>query len=266
MLSEAIVCIFSTQVTNNPMNAFCKSLFTLILIVIIDNAIAQSHETKNIQNDWVSSFNQSGDLKPFYREASGILQENKLITGGENIGKKWLELHSQAGAITEYKLIETIQLIETSKFELGAYLTEKGSSYYTIIGWRNNNGWYKEVEVTYKAVNPGPDKADKIKLLRDSWQKLANDHRPDLIGKELYIDGGYYFNRGRVYSNLEIADVYSYMNPESFKISLEGLSTTIVNEETAYDIGGFQTSGKGLYILIWIKKENEWKLLLDFNF
>ncbi|MEM9391394.1 MAG: hypothetical protein AAGA02_13025 [Bacteroidota bacterium] len=248
------------------MNAFYKSLFTLILITFIYDAVAQSRETQDLQKDWISSFNQSGDLQSFYREASGILQESKLITGSDNIGKKWLEFRGRQGTITEYKRLETIQLRETSKFELGEYLMEKGSRYYTIIGWRNNNGWYKEIEVTHIAVDPGADETDEIKLLRDSWQKLANDHRPDLIGKELYTDGGYYFNRGRVYSNRDIADVYSYMNPESFRIALEGLSTTIVNEEIAYDIGSFQTNGKGLYILIWIKKENKWKLLLDFNF
>lgn len=226
----------------------------------------QSEQTTEIQNKWIEYVNSGNELKAFYDSHSGILQQNQLVTGIERIAEKWFDFIELEGSITDYKSLGTFQLREGSKFELGEYHTEKGVTYYTVIGWRNKDGWHKEIEVTYAAYNPGPDKSGTIDSLRSAWQRLANDHRPDLIGKDLYVDGGYYFNRGRVYLNKQIADVYSYMDPKTFSIQLDGLSSTMVNEQMAYDIGTFQTSGKGLYILIWIKTKGEWKLLLDFNF
>ena len=242
---------------------FTISIFISILFLTSQNIKAQTEE---IQQQWIQALNNSQSLEPFYNQNSGIYQQNRLFTKMDEISKRWINFQDQEGSITVYKILDTFQLRENQKFELGWYKTEKGSTYYTIIGWRNKDRWIKEVEVTYAANNPRQDKAGEIDPFRMAWEKYSNDHKPDLIGTELYLDGGYYFNRGRAFTNKEISDAYSYMYDESYNITLETLNTTFVTDNLAFDIGTYQTRGKGLYILIWKKVKDEWKLLLDFNF
>ena len=56
------------------------------------------------------------------------------------------------------------------------------------------------------------------------------------------------------------------MSNESYKIKLEALKVLQVNNKIVFDIGTFTSGGKGLYTLIWKKEDDDWKLLLDFNF
>lgn len=158
------------------------------------------------------------------------------------------------------------QLRDNQKFVLGEYKTKSGNVYSTIIGWKNRDKWTKEFEVIYNNNDYLILEIDSVNKARNNWEKLSNQHRPDLIVDEIFSDNGKYFNRGIQYSDRELIEAYSYMNNESHKIKLEPLKVLQINSDIVFDIGTFEVGGKGLYTLIWKKEVDTWKLLLDFNF
>ena len=56
------------------------------------------------------------------------------------------------------------------------------------------------------------------------------------------------------------------MSNDSYKITLEALKVLQVNNKVIFEIGIYRAGGEGLYTLIWVKENEEWNLLLDFNF
>ncbi|MEL7123036.1 MAG: hypothetical protein AAFO07_26540, partial [Bacteroidota bacterium] len=82
----------------------------------------------------------------------------------------------------------------------------------------------------------------------------------------LCLPNGYYFNNGKKYQGQEIKTVYNYMTNENWQIKLYSGRIEQVNNDIAYDIGTYQSTGKGQYVLIWKKTDDGWKILLDFNF
>ena len=65
---------------------------------------------------------------------------------------------------------------------------------------------------------------------------------------------------------MQIADAYGYMKNNSYSIDLTPQKIIQVNNQIVYEVGTYDTGGKGLYFLLWAKKREEWKLWLDFNF
>jgi hypothetical protein len=103
-------------------------------------------------------------------------------------------------------------------------------------------------------------------LLRSSWELFSNQHRPDLIVKNVFASSGRYFYQGTEFKGTDIAEAYGYMKEVTYAIDLTPLKVVQVNDQLIYEIGVYETNGKGLYFLLWTKEKLEWKLMLDFNF
>ena len=242
-------------------------IFTLIVICTPASLLAQPQmeRTDSIQAQWLEALNERKSLVGFYNDQSGLLRNDKLYTKTDEIINQLRSLRDTADKLT-YESLETFRLHETQKFEFGRYVTIDGSGYYTIIGWRNEDGWRKEFEVIYPAKFNIKDETPLIDPPRLQWQAYSNQHRPDLIAEKIFSADGNYLNRGIHSRGMEIADAYSYMNNESYRINLEPLKVHQVNEQIIFEIGSYDVGEKDVYTLIWRKEAGEWKLLMDFNF
>ncbi|MCB0492841.1 MAG: nuclear transport factor 2 family protein [Cyclobacteriaceae bacterium] len=240
----------------------------IILYTAIGGKLAIAQQTSNkstseVQKVWLKALQGSESLVSFYTKNSGVLIGDSLYVGWDKIESQIQKVYTWQ--FENYTSEETFQLRDNQKFELGSYQTRDGKTYSTIIGWRKGAEWKKELEIWYEKTFSGTQE-DRVERERGIWEKHSNQHRPDLIVKELASRNGKYFNRGKEYHRDEIASAYSYMNDKSYSIKLTALKVVQVDESTIFDIGTFDVGGKGLYTLIWKKEDGEWKLLLDFNF
>ena len=226
----------------------------------------QNQSTEKVQNSWLKTLKSSGNLDRFYSENSGIMINDELFTGTNQVSKKVLELKKGVGEIESYTVEKTYQIRRRQKFALGTYHTKSGAILNSIIGWRYIGKWTKEFEVIYQHSKCSKKGKDLVNKARKNWEMYSNMHKPELIVKNVFSKNGKYFNRGKLYKDTEIANAYSYMKNDSYKIKLESLKSLQVNCDILFDIGTFEVGGKGLYTLIWKKESDGWKLLLDFNF
>ncbi|WP_422857773.1 hypothetical protein ACOKFD_09830 [Flagellimonas sp. S174] len=251
-------------------NKYWTEFLIFLLITFVPNDIIgqqlKNESSEKVQMSWLKSLKSSKSLASFYSESSGIMLNDELYIGLEEINKQLLILIKNVGQLNNYTPFEVYQLRENEKFVLGTYDTSNGITLSTIIGWKNKGKWTKEFEVIYLNAEYSNLGASLVNQARESWEKYSNLHRPDLIVNEVFSKNGKYFNRGTLFKGKEITDAYSYMNNESYKIKLESSKVLQISNDIIYDIGTFEVGGKGLYTLIWKKELDTWKLLLDFNF
>lgn len=242
-----------------------QKILIVLLLSIGLQLHAQSDGTVGLQRAWVLAYNAEEDLQKFYGDQSGILLNDDLSTKAKPVAEALQNLRKTTGTFEDYTTLTTHQLYRKQKIEVGEYVSSDGTKYNTLIAWSFDTEWKKEFETIYPAANTDVSDED-IQKLTQSWEALSNAHRPDKIVSDLYVDQGLYFNQGKVYRGDEVADVYSYMTSEKWKIKLEALSTMECASGHLLNVGTYNSGGKGLYILIWKKVDEEWKLLLDFNY
>ena len=246
--------------------AYLFILFTINTTAPVIGHQIEGNSTHAVQAEWLEGLNNSSSLESFYSENSGIMINDELFIGIEAISKQLQDLINNIGQFNNYKPLEEHQLRNHQKFVLGEYKTINGDIYTAITAWSYKDQWTKDFEVFYKNSGYTYDGIDSVNQAREQWEKHSNAHRPELIVETVFSKNGKYLFRGSQYKNEKIIEAYSYMSNESYKIKLESLKTLQVNSEIIYDVGTFDTGGKGLYTLIWKKELGEWKLLLDFNF
>ena len=251
-------------------NNFCIIyLLVLLTIVMPIRAIGQQFEKEsieNIQEEWLYALNNGAPLNPFYTENSGLMLNDTLIIGAEEIVTQLLFLKKKVETFESYKIIEEHRLRDNQKFAFGEYITTGGGVFRSIIGWKKGGKWTKEFEVIYIHNKDFTLEVDSINQTRENWEEFANQHRPDLIVTNVFSNNGKYFNRGNLYKDKQIITAYSYMGNDSYSIKLEPLLVSQLNSKVIFEIGIFKAGGQGLYTLIWLKELDNWKLLLDFNF
>lgn len=224
-------------------------------------------ETDLIQQQWLDNLNDGTPITTYYTEGNGLLMNNQIIQGPNALNQQWKKWKANTKGTIGYYKLETHQLRDTEKFELGFYLDEDNKEYFTVIGWRKGTDWKKEFEAVYNAEEHDETGLAKVEKMRQQWEDLSNQHQPEKIANEVCTANGFYFNQGKIYQGAKaITEVYSYMSRDNWAIKLNALSNIQVNKETIFDIGTFQSNGKGLYVLIWKKVDADWKVLLDFNF
>jgi len=220
--------------------------------------------TKPAQSRWMEAMQNAKSLDAFYIDSSGLLLNDELTIGAAAVQAKLKQAFPNG--FSEYVEKEAHQLRHNRRFVYGSYTAADGKEYKSIIGWHKRSGWMKEFEVIYPEGSTSSDAKNQANALRALWVELANQHDPAKIGTDVFSQKGKYFNRGMSFSSDQIGQAYSYMSNESFSISLETHLIAPINENITYEIGTFDSGGRGLYVLIWVKEATGWKLLLDFNF
>lgn len=246
------------------MKTTIKTIFVILSFLTPFYSSAQK-TTDHIQTEWLEAVNSAAALDEFYNNNSGLLLNGKFALADE-LSEALNTFIKDNGNIKDYQSLETHQLRDGQKLVLGKYSMASNKVFYSVIGWKQLGDWTKEFEVIYEYSTSKNEGKDVGATGRQAWEDHANEHRPDLIIENVSAQNGMYFNRGKLYKGSEISEAYGYMNSENYHIKLESLSGTIVNDTIFFDIGTYEVGGKGLYLLIWTKEDDDWKILLDFNF
>lgn len=233
------------------------------------SAVAQTKAVKKqtfeLQKKWLSELNSNQKITPPYTGFSGLMYKDSLLLGQDAIEGMWKRLNGE-DRITKYDTITFFQLYEDQMLVHGVYTTAGGTKIPSVIAWKYDKSWYKALEAIAPKSDRIPDHKTEIGLLRSSWELYANQHRPDLIVKNVFSSRGKYFYRGKVHKGMEIAEAYGYMRDKSYGIDLTPRKIIPFNEQLICEIGIYNAGGKGLYVLLWAWEGDDWKLLLDFNF
>lgn len=241
----------------------------IYLILITQSGFSHDNvqvvSSDNVQQQWVNKFNSNKEIKNIYLEKGGVFLDGKLYKGRTLIEKKIEDFKKIIGQNISYEKVKIFQLRDNQKFELGKY-KGKEKTFYTVIGWKNNGVWEKELEVIYEYVSATQTELENVNNARNQWEELSNAHTPEVLVDNLFANSGYYFNGSRVFQGDEIKGAYSYMLGENWEIVLETLKSVQLSEDIVFDVGTFKSNGKGLYFLLWHKNAEKWELLLDFNF
>lgn len=258
-------------------NSFLKStrdIYLLFLVLSISlfttDSLGQvnsaSAEITVLQSKWITD--QKGKVPPvfLYNEASGLFVNDSLNIGSIAINKALFNQSKNLGVLVRYDTLGTYQLHKGQVLILGVYTTSLGRKIPSIIAWRKETTWTKAFEVIAEKSKQLAADIAGIDVLRSSWELYSNQHRPDLIVRNVFAVNGRYFYNGIENKGIEIAEAYGYMKNETYTIDLTPLKVYQVNERMIYEIGVYKTNGEGLYFLLWTKEGDDWKLLLDFNF
>ncbi|NNK10759.1 MAG: hypothetical protein HKP08_05385 [Flavobacteriaceae bacterium] len=262
------------KVRFNPLSSgFNKSILFFILIglagvrqsVVCAQDEKAKSETYQVQKRWVEMLQkQPGSAMP-YTQSSGLVLNDALHIGTDAIKAALKELNSN-DRLVRYDSVAYFQLYPGQMFVHGVYTTEKGQIFHSVIGWKQDDTWNKAFEALAPKSKISEDSKTEIGLLRSSWELYSNQHRPDLIARNVFAENGRYFYKGKEYIGAQITEAYGYMKNESYSIDLTPKKIIQVNNQLVYEVGIYDTGGQGLYFLLWSKVGNDWKLLLDFNF
>lgn len=170
-------------------NKLSISIFFLLFLSLLAYSHDVKPQTDQIQNEWIAALNTSSSLARFYSDNSGLLLSG-AITKSDKISDRLKDFVTKNGQVISYVLLETFQLRENQKFVLGKYVTSSGKSFYSIIAWNKIDTWFKEFEVIYESTDAIQDSTDVAAAGRKAWEDHANEHRPDLIVKNVSAKNG----------------------------------------------------------------------------
>lgn len=246
-----------------------NKIITLTLFFLGLFSCSNNIDTKQLADlkmNFIRDLNHQQAIEKYYWRQGGLFVEEQLFKHRDSIEaqiKKRPLIHR----------FETLKLVEhdsSNCFEIGYYLSDSSSqktSY--LIAWKKEkNSWLKELEVLYSNEVENNIPTSEIDLARSSWENYSNKHQPDSFVQHLYSPNCIYFNDGYIYrGTTALKEKYAYMSDADWRIRLASKSTMQVSDSLFYDIGQYASSGIGHYFILWqLQKDNQWKVLLDFNF
>ena len=102
----------------------------------------------------------------------------------------------------------------------------------------------------------------------EAWMKYSNAHDHAQLIEVVYSPEAVYVNGGRVdVGRKEIIDRYVYMSNPNWEIQLIPLKQLNVQDDILFEIGRYESTGMGHYLIVWEKQESgTWQACLYFNF
>lgn len=228
-----------------------------------DYTIERNIELKNLINTEITETNINAIYLPeavvdyTFNPVQGIEIINELKT-----------LKVLIGELTSITPISNTIGTGNDIMEIGKISGSLGEFGY-ITAWRYKAGQYY---IEYQIIKPiNIDHNPELKGINDQrkeWEDQSNNHRPDLVLKNVYQEDAYYLNGTKLTEGIEaITERYNYMKNESWRISLTAEEVLPVSSNLALEIGIYQSTGQGQYLLIWEKDPSgKWMISLDFNF
>ena len=226
----------------------------------------------SIQKEWVQAFNKKDNaekLSSFYMEKGGLFIENKMIEGAIKSGQVLKELKEVIGQIDNFTSTGAHKLNEKNIFEMGHYSSNNGkTSVASVIAWRKVSGvWKKELEILFVEEKIDHFDTDGIDAARNKWVEISNEQNPEKLVSSLYTENAVYFNGGKVTKGRpDISIRYGYMSMPTWTIALKSLQQIPVRNDLVLEVGEYKSSGRGFYVLVWVKEKDEWNASFDFNF
>ena len=246
------------------------SLFTCLILFGQEKEIVPNQASMR-QQSWLNAFNQRTIDTAQYKTPGAIsVAENGIFyIGMPAIQKRHEELKAQSGPLDSlYTLFSTTAGRENEyRYEIGA-LTSKNGKELTYLSVSNLSTPFptRELEFISPVSLAKPDLSE-IEEARNRWMELCNAHDAYKLVKQCYTANALYYNhKPLIFGTDSIAKVYSYMNRESYRLTLVPLHVELVSVNLVFEIGQCSGSYGGKYVIIW-KREDDgiWRVLLDSN-
>lgn len=241
----------------------------LILLSIL--FVSQNSEYLQLQKKWISALNNKDNknLQSFYLSSAGLYLSGNLDLISETRISELMNVVSSDENVDGYQETFMTEGRQGHVMTLG-YIRQGEDLYANLSAWRKSeSGFQKEFETLSKVMS-GDIQFD-LELFtsqRRNWEKYSNDHDPAGLINNVYTTDSYYLNGGRIdFGRTAIIERYAYMKRENWNIRLEAKGIIPVDQNVAYEIGKYYSTGEGQYLLIWEKqRKGEWQIKLDFNF
>jgi hypothetical protein len=221
---------------------------------------------------WIADYNSDllkTNIAAHYDETAYTDYTTGLVSGNEAILKQLSTLKKLTGLIHKIE-IKGITEDRSSNTMINGIIHSENGRFALLSSLSKKNGIMLRL---FEIIRPFTGSTNEsipqiIDQQRALWQTHSNDHKPTSLVNEIYSLYPYYLNRGKLLEDRQsIIEEYGYMNNENWKITLTKKSLTVVNDQLAFEIGNYQSGGKGQYLLIWEKSnESQWKILFDSNF
>ena len=244
---------------------------TFLIISTFISIFTLTAQTGN-QAGWVNEFNKQklyvSILDAYHRNAA-VDYGDGFNKGRNDIYASLINLKDKVGEVSNLQILASDKGSRGHIMEISSFTASNGDLYYAITGWRNAEGQLtKEMEWIYPADKKANTDISGIDTGRQSWEDYSNERNPEKLVKSVYTSTGGYYNGGRYsYGWDQVIERYSYMSGQNWSIRLDAVHTAKVTDDLAFEIGTYQSTGKGQYMLIWKKSDNgKWLVDFDFNF
>ena len=239
-----------------------RLLPSLSILAISISSFAQSPCAEE-SAAWMEKINRVDDLRGSYAEKPVIIRSNlKLLDTNPSLTDYFEEI-SDLFKGAEVSTVSCINASGDIYYEINEIQESKKASHSSMVIWRGNT---KEFEIIASNQSKNFDQSE-IDQRRKDWMKLCNEHNAYKLVSDLYEPEAIYYNHRPVDIGTEkIARTYSYMNRETYSLTLTPIIIHPVTNSLVYEIGQCSGSYGGKYMLIWRKNsEGVWQILFDSN-
>ena len=248
-----------------------KKFLLLFLVFTISTTaclaqVKSDKRVRKISKNWVKSIKKGKNPNSFYFENSGFSYLDDFETDSSAISRSISGLSNKLGPIKKQEHIGMICDSRDNCFEMG-FLHGKNGKFVYVNGWRKTKKDYKnEVSFVRETESEQIMNIEYSREQRQTWMHHSNAHAPADLVNELYTPDALYFSGGKLNQGREsIIARYSYMKRPDWAIVLQGMMLLKVDEDTYFEIGSYQSSGDGIYLLIW-QQQADGSLQIDFDF
>lgn len=246
-------------------------IYSLTHLFLLIPAAHGQKEIKKLNRQWKKAFHKNqieNNLEDCYWEEA-LLHFSKGEKYRQGETKAQLKaLKNQISKIRKFKSLAVLKGEHGNMLQLGEMRSKEGRVYLYISAFRQMDSGHKiEVQLIKEKSNSIPASLDPIKHMRTLWEEYSNTHQPTKLLKQTYHEDAVYFNQGKIYNGIdEINPKYKYMASPNWKIKLYPARAEALDEERVFEIGKYKSNGEGMYVLVWNKRSDVWKIDFDFNF
>ena len=199
-------------------------------------------------------------------DKSLILHAEGMSRGSEQINSYISNFYEAEGDVKVYKKEFDIAVSPILSYEIGMIQTQ--NSTYSVMFLKRKDRPNKDIEfLVIHKQSETKNSPSTIDDARNLWMKLCNQHKAAELVKRVYTEDAYHYNRGRLLQGTkDITQEYGYMNNERYSLQLTPKKVTLVDPDTAYEIGQCSGSYNKPYMLLWKRQEDgSWQVLMDSN-
>ena len=240
--------------------------FFCFTIGLIFNSITNAQSTSDISY-WAASVNSQKNLKELYHQNAVHVNEwGEIINGAEIISSYWVNRGLSTTSSTEIFQTNAVYR-DNIVYSIGNFTTNKETEYvHLLVEETSDSDRVRKLE--FVSIKEAADiDLSIIDQRRNEWIEYCNAHNAEALVQNLYTENAVYYNhRPVITGRAALTQAYQYMNSPRYSLNLTPHHVEIVNDSIIYEIGQYDGSYNGKYILVWQKDaEGTWSILMDSN-
>jgi len=253
-----------------------KYLITFIILFFLscNSNVEKTAEQDSLQttisdNDsWSNQFNSNKDFLTnlYFEKAIKINTNGEVLEGQNAIIEDWKKTNWKIKNTTELKRVSTHKNTPY-EYEIGEFKNSNNEIFKHLIIWNTKEKTKtRQLEFIAKTEKYTSNK-NEIDQRRKEWMSICNSHDAKKLVHELYAENAIYYNHKPVVIGRDaITKEYSYMNKETYQLTLTPIHLEGVTENLAFEIGQCSGGYGGKYMIVWQKdKTGKWYVLMDSN-